>query len=119
MKIENLPHDFGLMLYVWHQHEIARRIPDPVAVLETDPIWKSLDEVLTSTNLVTTLSRHREFEFTVHEILAGVFAIWMMDDTENLEEDLGQAIIIDKKDLELFREGGIDALVGYHLFKRF
>lgn len=119
MKIENLPHDFGQMLYGYHQHEIVSRIPDPVAVLETDPIWKSLDDLLTSTNLLITLSRHREIEFTVHEILAGVFAIWIMDDTEYLEEDLGQAIIIDKKDLELFREGGIDAIVGYHLFKRF
>jgi hypothetical protein len=55
----------------------------------------------------------------VHEILAGVSVIWIMDDTEYTEEDLGQAIIIDKKDLALFREGGIDSIVGYHLFKRF
>lgn len=119
MKIENLPHDLGLMLYLWHQHEITSRIPDPVAVLETDPVWKSLDDILTSTNLVITLSRHREFEFTVHAILPGVYAIWMMDDTEYTEEDLGQAIIIDRTDLELFREGGIDALVQHHLFKSF
>lgn len=119
MEIENLPHDFGQMLYGYHHHQIATRIPDPVAVLEKDPIWKSLAEVLTSTNLMNTLSRHSEFEFTVHEILAGVFAIWMMDDTEYLEEDLGQAIIINRKDLELFREGGMDVIVRYHLFKRF
>jgi hypothetical protein len=119
MKIENLPHDLAQMLYVRHQHEIASRIPEPVAVLETDPIWKSLDDLLTEDNLVTTLSRQWEFEFTVHEILAGVSVIWIIDDTEYTEEDLGQAIIIDRKDLALFREGGIDAIVGYHLFKRF
>ena len=119
MEIENLPHDFAQMLYVRHQHEIASRIPEPIAVLETDPIWKRLDDLLTEDNLVITLSRQWEIEFTVHEIIAGVSAIWMMDDTEYTEEDLGQAIIIDRTDLVLFREGGIDALVQYHLFKRF
>jgi hypothetical protein len=120
MEIKGLPFEYSEMLYGYHEHEIRRRIPEPVvAVSEDDPTWKSLDSLLDGDNNILILTREREIEFTVHELLAGVYAIWLMDDTEYTDDNLGQTILINGTDLELFREGGLDAIIQYHLFKNF
>jgi hypothetical protein len=120
MEIKGLPFDLKQMLYGYHEHEIRRRIPEPVvAVFTDDPIWPKLDELLTGHNNVLILSRDKEIEFTVHELLDGVYVIWLMDDHEYVDEGLGQAILINETVLEIFRDGGMDGLVQYVLFKNF
>ena len=119
MEIKRLPFDLKQMLYGYHEHEIRRRISEPVvAVFEDDTIWPKLDELLTGHNNVLILSRDKEIEFTVHEILGGVYVIWIMDDS-GYDEDLGQAILINETVLQIFRDGGMDGLVQYVLFKNF
>lgn len=120
MEIKGLQHELKQSLYGYHEHEIRRRIPEPVvAVLEDDPIWPKLDELLTGHNNVLILTREREIEFTVHEILDGVYVIWLMDDSEYIEEKVGQAILINETVLQVFSENGMDGLVQYMLFKNF
>jgi len=120
MEIKGLPFDLKQMLYGYHEHEIRRRIPEPVvAVFTDDPIWPKLDELLTGHNNVLILSRDKEIEFTVHEILDGVYVIWLMDDSEYGDEGLGQAILINETVLQIFRDVGMGGLVQYVLFKNF
>ena len=119
MEIKGLPFEFRQMLYGYHEHEIRRRIPElVVAVFEDDPVWEKLDSLLTGGNNVLILSKEKEIEFTVHEILDGVYVIWIMDNT-GYDEDLGQAILINEKVLQIFRDGGMDGLVQHVLFKDF
>ena len=118
MTLPSLPHEIEELMYAWQRAEILRKIETPmVAVRQTDPVWQRLDDLLTRTNLHTDLAKDGEIQCTIHELLTGVFACWLMDDLA--DGSASQAIIINETDLQLFSEGGLDALVLHHLFKEF
>jgi hypothetical protein len=89
-----------------------------VTVTEKDPIWTELDDRLVAANNILSLSKIGEVECSIHEIIPGANAVWIMDDGLDVTEYL-QAILINSQDLEALREGGLDSLVMLHLFKNF
>jgi hypothetical protein len=118
-KIPNLPEEIDEILYDWQRAEILKRIESPiVTVTEKDPIWTELDDRLVAANNILSLSKIGEVECSIHEIIPGANAVWIMDDGLDVTEYL-QAILINSQDLEALREGGLDSLVMLHLFKNF
>ena len=118
MKIENLPYEIDDLLYDWQLAEIKRKIEAPIVVVnQTDPIWQRLDDQLTVANIWTNLSKSGEIQCTVHELLPGVYACWLMDDYT--DSSMTQAILINATNLEIFIEGGLGDLSIHHLFKDF
>jgi hypothetical protein len=91
-----------------------------VTVIEKDTIWTDLDDQLVAANNILSLSKSGEVECSVHELLPGVNAVWIMDDTDDGGGSTpAQAILINAQDLESLREGGMDGLIQHHLFKSF
>ncbi len=118
MWIPNLPHEIEELLYAWQRAEIERKIETPIVVVnQTDPVWQRLDDLLTVTNLWSNLSKDGEIQCTVHELLPGVYACWLMEDYA--DGSMTQAILINATDLELFTDGGLGDLSIHHLFKDF
>lgn len=118
MRISNLPIEIEDSLYRWQLHEIERKIETPIAVVnQTDPVWQRLDDLLTVTNIWTNLSKDGEIQCTIHELLPGVYAAWLMDDYA--DSSMAQAILINTTDLQLFSEGGLGDLALHRLFKDF
>ena len=119
-NIPDLPEEIDEILYDWQRAEILKKIQSPiVTVTEKDPIWSVLDNLLVSANNILSLSKNGEVECSVHELLPGVNAVWIMDDWDTAEYHEAQAILINTSDLHSIREGGIDTLVQHHLFKNF
>jgi hypothetical protein len=117
--IPNLPWEIDELLYDWQRAEILKRIESPiVTVTEKDPIWPVLDDMLTTFNNILSMTKSGEINCSVHELLPGVNAVWIMDDMELLPSP-AQAILINGLDLESLREGGLDGLIRHHLFKSF
>ena len=119
--IPNLPEEIDEILYDWQRAAILKKIESPiVTVTQGDPTWTELDNLLVAANNILSLSKSGLVECSVHELLPGINAVWIMDD---MDTDGGsspiQAILINTQDLEALREGGIRALVQHHLFKRF
>ena len=119
--IPDLPEEIDEILYDWQRAEILKKVKSPiVTVTEKDPIWPELDNLLVAANNILSLSKSGEVECSVHELLPGVNAVWIMDDMDTGGGSTpAQAILINTSDLHSIREGGIDALVQHHLFKNF
>lgn len=116
--IPNLPEEIDELLYDWQRAEILKKIEAPIAVVnQADSVWQRLDDRLTGANMWSNLSKDGEVQCTTHEILPGVYAAWLMEDSA--DGSMTQAILINATDLQLFMEGGLDSLVQYHLFKNF
>ena len=120
-NIPDLPWEIDELLYDWQRAEILQRIASPiVTVTEKDPIWPELDDMLTTFNNIFSMTKSGEINCSVHELLPGINAVWIMDDMDTGGGSSPiQAILINTQDLEALREGGIRALVQHHLFKRF
>lgn len=131
MRIPELPEEMDERLYDYQRHEILKKIKQPIVALlndastpwvRQDPDWKKVDGLLTSHNNVLNLTRRiGDLDFTVHELLPGVHVIWIADDWVSRSPGtyVGEAILINAEDLKSIREGGMDALLQYHLFKSF
>jgi hypothetical protein len=119
--IPDLPEEIDEILYDWQRAEILKRVESPiVTVTGKDPIWKRLDDMLTSFNNIFSMNKTGEIGCSVHELLPGVNAVWIMDDTDDGDgSSPAQAILINSQDLHLIREGGINSLIQHHLFKDF
>jgi hypothetical protein len=119
--IPNLPEEIDEILYDWQRAAILKKLESPiVTVTEKDPIWAELDDQLVAANNILSLSKSGEVECSVHELLPGVNAVWIMDDTDDGGgSSPAQAILINGLDLESLREGGMDGLIQHHLFKGF
>jgi hypothetical protein len=120
-NIPDLPWEIDELLYDWQRAEILQRIESPiVTVTEKDPIWLELDDMLTTFNNIFSMTKSGEINCSVHELLPGINAVWIMDDMDTGGGSSPiQAILINTQDLQSLREGGIRALVQHHLFKRF
>ena len=119
-NIPDLPEEIDEILYDWQRAEILKKVKSPiVTVTQGDPTWSVLDNLLVSANNILSLSKNGEVECSVHELLPGVNAVWIMDDWDTAEYHEAQAILINTSDLHSIREGGIDTLVQHHLFKNF
>jgi len=117
--IPNLPWEIDEILYDWQRAAILKKLESPiVSITEKDPIWSRLDDMLTTFNNILQLSKSGEIECSVHELLSGVNAVWIMDDM-GLSPSPAQAILINGLDLESLREGGMNGLIHHRLFKGF
>jgi hypothetical protein len=122
MEKLNIPNRIDELLYDWQRAEILKRIPQPITCLfSDDPDWASVDSLMVAENNVMHLSKSGDVEVTVHELLPGVYAVWIMDDYDYPEptDPVDEAILINSMDLHIIREGGMEALLQYHLFKSF
>ena len=122
--ISNLPDQIDTLLYDYQRAEILKRIKAPIVTVlanDQDPEWLKLDPLLTRENHVLSLSKSGEVECTIHEILPGASASWIMENHGQLDEQSrpAEAILINATDLQIVTEGGIDALIQHHLFKEF
>ncbi len=119
--IPNLPEEIDELLYDWQRAAILKRIESPiVTVTEKDPIWAELDGMLTTFNNILPLTKSGEIESSVHELLPGVNAVWIMDDTDDGGgSSPAQVILINLQDLQSLREGGLSSLIHRRLFKNF
>ena len=120
--IPGLPEEIDELLYDHQRAEILKKIQSPIVCLrEGDPDWGRVDPLLTADNNLTDMSKWKGVTVTVHELLPGVHAVWIMDDYPYADPDdsAGECILINTTDLHLIREGGLDSLTQYHLFKNF
>lgn len=120
-NIPDLPEEIDEILYDWQRAKILKRIESPiVTVTQSDSIWTELDDMLTTFNNIFSMTKIGEINCSVHELLPGVNAVWIMDDMDNGGGSSPiQAILINTTDLHLIREGGVNTLVQHHLFKNF
>jgi hypothetical protein len=117
--IPNLPEEIDEILYDWQRAEILKKLESPiVAVTKKDPIWTELDDRLLANNNILSLAKSGEVECSVHELLPGVNAAWVADEWDGTYHEV-QAILINETVLQIFRDGGMDGLVQYMLFKNF
>lgn len=124
MRIETIPAEIDELLYDWQRHEIMRKVKAPiVAVLEdtSDPVWVLLDDLMVAINNVLTLGRDGETACSVHEILPGHYAVWLMDDYKyaDNEDSVPTSVLISAQDLAAIRDGGMSGLVHDSLFSSF
>ena len=120
-NILDLPEEIDEILYDWQRAEILKRIESPIVTLtQGDSIWTELDDMLTTFNNIFSMTKSGEINCSVHELLPGVNAVWIMDDMDTGGGSSPiQAILINAQDLQSLREGGIDRLIQYRLLKSF
>ena len=120
-NIPNLPSQIDELLYDWQRAEILKKVESPiVTVTPNDPIWPVLDDMLVAENNILSLSKSGEINCSVHELLPGVNAVWILEDWDVVGGSTPvEAILINTSDLHSIREGGIDSLIQHHLFKGF
>ena len=119
-EIPGLPEEIDDLLYNWQRFEIRQKIESPIiTVVKGDPIWTQLDDRLTSANNIMSLSKSGEVECSVHELLPGVNAVWIMEENIGSFSAPAQVILINGLALTALKEGGFNGLIQYVLFKKF
>ena len=119
-EIPGLPEEIDDLLYNWQRFEIRLKIESPIiTVAKGDPIWTQLDDRLTSANNIMSLSKSGEVECSVHELLPGINAVWIMEENIGSFSVPAQVILINELALTALKEGGFNGLIQYALFKEF
>lgn len=123
-KIETIPEKIDELLYEWQRQEIMKKVKAPiVAVLEDpkDPTWVLLDSLLTPSNNILPLGIDNWIACSIHEILSGHNAVWLMDDYRytDSEDSVPTSILINAQDLRSIQEGGVSGLIQDSLFGGF
>lgn len=124
MKIETIPAEADELLYDNQRDRIRANIKAPIIAVkedESDPVWNLLDEWMTTTNNIASMSRDGENACTLHELLPGHNAVWLADDYpyEDATSSAGSFVLINAADLQSIREGGKDGLVLASLLRDF
>ena len=124
MKIETIPREADELLWDWQREAIRDNIKTPIVALKedpSDPVWTLLDDWMTVSNNIRSMGQDDETVCTVHELLPGHNAVWLMDDHSYWDETLsaGSFVLINAADLQSIREGGKDGLVHKVLFEQF
>ena len=124
MNIETIPAEVEDLLYDWQKYEIVRKIAAPIVAIDrVDLAWDEVDIVISPNNLWVDVSRTGVSQVTIHEILPGRFAAYIMDDYDYPNEDdprrLEDQILVSAADLVILQEGGMDSLMAATLFREF
>ena len=124
MNIETIPAEVEDLLYDWQKYEIVKRIAAPIVAIDrVDLAWDEVDVVVNPNNLVIDASRAGVSQVTIHEILPGRFAAYVIDDYDyHMEDDprrVKDQILVSAEDLAILNEGGMDALITVTLFREF
>jgi hypothetical protein len=124
MHIETIPAEVEDLLYDWQKYEIVRKIAAPIVAIDrVDLAWDEVDIVISPNNLWVDVSRTGVSQVTIHEILPGRFAAYIMDDYDYPNEDdprrLEDQILVSAADLVILQEGGMDSLMAATLFREF
>jgi hypothetical protein len=124
MNIETIPAEVEDLLYDWQKYEIVKKIAAPiVAIDQVDLAWDEVDVVISPNNLWVDVSRTGVSQVTIHEILPGRFAAYIMDDYDYPNEDdprrLEDQILVSAADLLILQQGGMGSLITATLFREF
>jgi hypothetical protein len=124
MNIETIPAEVEDLLYDWQKFEIVKKIAAPIVAIDrVDLAWDEVDVVISPNNLVIDVSRTGVSQVTIHEILPGRFAAYIMDDYDYPDEDdprrLEDQILVSASDLLILQQGGMAALITATLFREF
>ena len=124
MNIETIPAEVEDLLYDWQKFEIVKKIAAPIVAIDrVDLAWDEVDVVISPNNLVIDVSRTGVSQVTIHEILPGRFAAYIMDDYDYPNEDdprrLEEQILVSAADLAILQQGGMDSLIAATLFREF
>jgi hypothetical protein len=124
MHIETIPAEVEDLLYDWQKYEIVRKIAAPIVAIDrVDLAWDEVDVVISPNNLWVDVSRTGVSQVTIHEILPGRFAAYIMDDYDYPNEDdprrLEDQILVSASDLAILQQGGMDSLITATLFREF
>jgi hypothetical protein len=124
MNIETIPAEVEDLLYDWQKFEIVKKIAAPIVAIDrVDLAWDEVDVVISPNNLWVDVSRTGVSQVTIHEILPGRFAAYIMDDYDYPDEDdprrLEDQILVSAADLLILQQGGMAALITATLFREF
>ena len=122
MNIETIPAEVEDLLYEWQKAEIIKKIKAPILAIDhKDPAWHELDDMMTASNNILNLEKAGETQLTIHELLPGVHAAWLVDDYSYSDpsDSAGEFILISAADLAIIRDAGYSGLVQSILFKSF
>lgn len=124
MNIETIPAEVEDLLYDWQKFEIVKKIAAPIVAIDrVDLAWDEVDVVISPNNLWVDVSRTGVSQVTIHEILPGRFAAYIMDDYDYPDEDdprrLEDQILVSASDLLILQQGGMAALITATLFREF
>jgi len=124
MHIETIPAEVEDLLYDWQKFEIVKKIAAHIVAIDrVDLAWDEVDVVISPNNLVIDVSRTGVSQVTIHEILPGRFAAYIMDDYDYIDEDdprrLEDQILVSASDLLILQQGGMDTLITATLFRDF
>lgn len=124
MRIETILGEADELLYDHQREAIRANIKEPIVAIKedpSDPVWTLLDEWMTTTNNIRSMSRDGDNVCSIHELLPGHNAVWLMDDYPYQDEtsSAGSFVLINAEDLQSIREGGKYGLVHKVLFGRF
>jgi len=124
MNIETIPAEVEDLLYDWQKYEIVKKIAAPIVAIDrVDLAWDEVDVVISPNNLWVDVSRTGVSQVTIHEILPGRFAAYIMDDYDYPNEDdprrLEDQILVSAADLLILQQGGMGSLITATLFREF
>ena len=122
MNIETIPAEVEDLLYEWQKAEIIKKIKAPILAIDSkDPAWHELDDMMTASNNILNLEKAGETQLTIHELLPGVHAAWLVDDYSYSDpsDSAGEFILISAADLDIIRDAGFSWLAQSILFKGF